>query len=211
MPYATKTAKYGTHESKSNLPPPPELPEGNPPGWRSPWRGAAVGGTLGGLLATALGYLYGHRGKWLAYDAIAGGLTGGAGGYAVDAHNNSNLGEKQVQELAASPHSREGASVRENNEKADFLKNWKAARQEKQQIEREGGYKANGILSWLSNLRKQNSINSIGADIDDPEEAWKNVSRKRWIGKRFAAVSPKLYWPLRMLGLSTHSYESPKD
>lgn len=56
---------------------------------RSPWIDAGIGAAGGGLLGSALGYLYGHKGKWLAYDAIAGGIAGGGVGYMI---GNSNKG-----------------------------------------------------------------------------------------------------------------------
>lgn len=58
---------------------------------RSPWKGAAVGAGGGSLLAAALGYIYGHRGKWLAYDALTGGALGGAAGYGIEKFNKDRL------------------------------------------------------------------------------------------------------------------------
>lgn len=62
-------------------------------GERSPWVGAGIGAGGGGLLAAALGYIYGHRGKWLAYDTLTGGLAGGAAGYAIEQSNKNRIDE----------------------------------------------------------------------------------------------------------------------
>jgi len=58
---------------------------------RSPWVSAGIGAGGGGLLAAALGYIYGHRGKWLAYDTLTGGLAGGAAGYAIEQSNKNRI------------------------------------------------------------------------------------------------------------------------
>lgn len=63
-------------------------------GERSPWVGAGIGAGGGGLLAAALGYIYGHRGKWLAYDTLTGGLAGGAAGYAIESSNKNRIEEE---------------------------------------------------------------------------------------------------------------------
>ena len=63
---------------------------------RSPWVDAGLGAAGGGLLGSALGYLYGHKGKWLAYDALAGGITGGGLGYMIGSSNNKNTERKKI-------------------------------------------------------------------------------------------------------------------
>ena len=79
---------------------------------RSPWKGAAVGAGGGSLLAAALGYIYGHRGKWLAYDALTGGAVGGGLGYAVESSNKDRLDanrQKETQKTVNSPEQRAAA------------------------------------------------------------------------------------------------------
>ena len=62
---------------------------------RNPWIDASVGAAGGGLLGSALGYLYGHKGKWLAYDALAGGIAGGGVGYMIGSSNNKAIAQNE--------------------------------------------------------------------------------------------------------------------
>ena len=71
------------------------------PGQRNPLKDAALGGGIGGLLGTALGYLYGHRGRWLAYDAIAGGAGGAGLGYMVGSSANKDVKDTKQRTEAA--------------------------------------------------------------------------------------------------------------
>lgn len=70
-----------------------EVPDAKSNKARSPWVDAGIGAAGGGLLGSALGYLYGHKGKWLAYDALAGGIAGGGVGYMIGSSNKKAPGE----------------------------------------------------------------------------------------------------------------------
>ena len=133
MAYANKVAGTEPKENQKNP------PDAKPDDWRNPWKGAAIGGTLGGLVTTALGYLYGHRGRWLAYDAIAGGGTGAAIGYGVDAHNNAKAMEN-IKDQAASGPSKEAAKIRAQRREQEQLLDHQAAVAERRDTNARGGY-----------------------------------------------------------------------
>lgn len=133
MEFAKKVAETPPADNTNTGNTPPE-------GWRNPWHGAAIGGTFGGLLTTALGYLYGHRGRWLAYDALAGGLGGGTVGYAVDAHNNERAENKQEKEAIPSAYTPKGTQRRNDEKALQEIETGRQAYEEYKKILRDGGF-----------------------------------------------------------------------
>lgn len=106
------------------------------PGQRNPLKDAALGGGIGGLLGTALGYLYGHRGRWLAYDAIAGGAGGAGIGYVVGSSAN-----KDISKMTEPPKgSAEAATLRRERQERIDRANWEDKHKEHLDIEEHGGH-----------------------------------------------------------------------
>lgn len=177
MAYANKVAETKPKEDLKNP------PDATPDDWRNPWKGAAIGGTLGGLVTTALGYLYGHRGRWLAYDAIAGGGTGAAIGYGVDAHNNAKAVESEKPENKVHPNSLDAQKIQNRK----YYKNWEIrqtkANKEWNDIQNGGGSSINpfkvGPVQAYRNARRINEIQVIGGHMNDQKEA-----KKVWLGMR---------------------------
>jgi hypothetical protein len=181
MTYANKVAETVPKETQKNP------PNAKPEDWRNPWKGAAIGGTLGGLVTTALGYLYGHRGRWLAYDAIAGGGTGAAIGYGVDTHNNSKAEERRTQ---VSPHSMRGSEATNARNAIKGKEEWQNARNEWLQIMQEGGFDTSLGTSyafwrnpWWKNGKRRLQLLELGADKPTYEEALpyiRHLEKRLW-------------------------------
>jgi len=107
------------------------------PGQRNPLKDAALGGGIGGLLGTALGYLYGHRGRWLAYDAIAGGAGGAGIGYMVGSSSNKDVDNNSNKK---SEYSVAGGENIVRQQEHDAKKEWEEGVKEYNQINAEGGF-----------------------------------------------------------------------
>ena len=178
MTYSVKQAEQTVPQNETKNP-----PDAKPADWRSPWKGAAIGGTLGGLITTALGYLYGHRGRWLAYDAIAGGGTGAAVGYGVDAHNNVKAEEKTKPLNALSPQSKEGQKARAAKEQEEFLARHKEYVNEWDKVMSEGGFDTNpktaGVLGAFMKKKKKNALRANAAHIKDDKQALEEWNKNR--------------------------------
>lgn len=188
MTYSVKQAEQTVPQNETKNP-----PDAKPADWRSPWKGAAIGGTLGGLITTALGYLYGHRGRWLAYDAIAGGGTGAAVGYGVDAHNNAKSAQRQKSSL--SPYSVTGRTIQNEQNKAEKRQRWEQKKAEKAEIDAQGGLgtfwdnvSKFGLWKALVNKNKANEFKTM--EVDKPayedtnaykQEDPKYIPFKQWI------------------------------
>lgn len=200
MKYASKIAEATTDSEINNR------NQQNPPDaeYSSPWRGAAIGGTFGGLLATAMGYLYGHRGKWLAYDAIAGGLTGGAGGYAIDSHNQSLAKETNKKSLAPAPNSVEGMKLKAMQEDEAWRREHGDRHDEWNRIQQGGGFGTDigtaGLLGAFKNWRKKNVLSSLGAHLENPDDAKSRYNLTRIARSVSSAVSPGLTATTMTLG-----------
>lgn len=205
MTYANKVAETEPKENQKNP------PDAKPDDWRNPWKGAAIGGTLGGLVTTALGYLYGHRGRWLAYDAIAGGGTGAAIGYGVDTHNNSKAEEKVKPGNSLNPYSQNAQAVRDEEEKERWKIRYGKANKEYKTIKAEGGssfnpFKVGAIRAW-KNFKHDQAIRAIGGHKDDiaaAEKAWRNNRKAETAAKWI--INPA-YWINKGLFGDTETYE----
>ena len=160
MTYIPKTAGQGELEPKANQQSPQDA---KPDGYTSPWRGAAIGGTLGGLLTTALGYLYGHRGRWLAYDAIAGGSVGAGGGYAVYAHNNDEAKNKVVSNPSVGPSVAAYERRWEELDQKKRLDHQKAV-DERKEVNSKGGY-----AGWWADF-----VNTLKGGRQPDYDKWKH-------------------------------------
>lgn len=177
MEYVKKVAETPPADNTNTANTPPE-------GWRNPWRGAAIGGTFGGLLTTALGYLYGHRGRWLAYDALAGGLAGGAGGYAIDSHNNQRAEDRSDKNNNDRHFAKGSTSSKERDyEMNGPLAQWKKLRPEDRKrwldIKKSGGFALNpfrkdtSVLDAIRNNREGWQLIARGAHKENDEDAEK--------------------------------------
>lgn len=177
--------------AKDETPPNPNGVE-KPEGWRNPWRGAAVGGTLGGLLTASLGYLYGHRGRWLAYDAIAGTAGGGTLGYVVDSSNNKDVRQRE-EGKTYSPYTLAGhqkaVEISEKKKQAD----WDEKHKQWLEIQKAGGFatdpnKVGLVRAFLNHLAKA-QFTQTGAHLGSREEAEKYVADR----EKKSAVYARLF------------------
>lgn len=120
-----------------------DVPDAKSSRTRSPWVDAGIGAAGGGLLGSALGYLYGHKGKWLAYDAIAGGLAGGGLGYMVGNSNNTSIKQKENKEKVLDPLSvkgkRESDLEKKMRRRNELREEYRQGKERLAKIESEGG------------------------------------------------------------------------
>jgi len=125
---------------------------------RSPWIDAGIGAAGGGLLGSALGYLYGHKGRWLAYDALAGGIAGGGLGYTIGSSSNKAIEQNKAKDK--SKYSVAGSANAVKQKKLDDKAQWEADAAEYKQVNNEGGFETNpdkvGLFKAFMNYRRRN-------------------------------------------------------
>lgn len=128
-------------------------------GERNPWVGAGIGAGGGGLLAAALGYIYGHRGKWLAYDTLTGGLAGGAAGYAIEQSNKNRIeGNQKKEEESATPELLTYQD-RPTGEELSYSREFRKMRRDAQEsLRRNPGFFKKIIAYFNGDLAHENSI-----------------------------------------------------
>lgn len=189
MTYSVKQAEQTVPQNETKNP-----PDAKPADWRSPWKGAAIGGTLGGLITTALGYLYGHRGRWLAYDAIAGGGTGAAVGYGVDAHNNAKA---ETTYRTVNKYSQKGREFQRQQDRLSEQDAWNKKVSEKKDIDQQGGLgnfwdntEKFGFTKAFMNWRKANEFRTNHVDEETFDEAKRKMDadRRRQKARQMAAT-----------------------
>lgn len=148
---------------------------------RSPWKGAAVGAGGGSLLAAALGYIYGHRGKWLAYDALTGGALGGAAGYGIEKFNKDRLDTDRQKENAVGVNTVE---TRDKHQQKFAAKQEKKHKEFKEQSKRDDslGLKVKGQVtgSAFPSEAYGNKVTQLGARLlnylDVPNELSETIA-----------------------------------